>query len=95
MILGLAIDGVGSTAVESLANEVCRDIELKAASEGFQTTIPLSPGMVGWGLEEGQPIIFDLLETDQIGVTFNSFLSDDSPEITFDDYWCWAAYHFR
>ena len=73
MILGLAIDGVGSTAVESLANEVCREIELKAVSEGYQTTIPLSPGMIGWGVEDGQPIIFELLETEQIGVSLTPY----------------------
>ncbi len=73
MILGLAIDGVGSTAVESLANEVCRDIELKAAAEGYQNTIPLSPGMIGWGVEEGQPTIFKLLDADQIGVSLTPY----------------------
>jgi len=68
IVLGLAIDGVGSAAVESLANAVCHDLEVKAAQEGFQTTIPLSPGMIGWGVKEGQPVIFDLIDTDEIGV---------------------------
>lgn len=68
IVLGLAIDGVGSAAVESLANAVCHEIEVKAASEGNQTTIPLSPGMIGWSVEEGQPIIFDLIDPDEIGV---------------------------
>ena len=72
IVLGLAIDGVGSAAVESLANAVCRDIELKAASEGNQTTIPLSPGMIGWGIEEGQSLIFDLINKDEIDVSLTS-----------------------
>ncbi len=69
IVLGLAIDGVGSAAVESLANAVCRQIELKAAADGFQTTIPLSPGMIGWDVEEGQPLIFDLVDAGKIGVS--------------------------
>lgn len=73
IVFALAIEGVGSTAVESLANEVCRDIELKAASRGYQTTIPLSPGMIGWDVEEGQPIIFDLVNSNEIGVTLTPY----------------------
>ena len=73
IVLGLAIDGVGSAAVESLANAVCRQIELKAAADGFQTTIPLSPGMIGWGVEEGQPLIFDLMDPTQIGVELTPY----------------------
>lgn len=68
MVLGLAIDGVGSAAVEALANAVCRDIEINVADSGSHTTIPLSPGMVGWPVEEGQPVLFDILEPEQIGV---------------------------
>ena len=68
IVLGLAIDGVGSAAVEALANGVCREIELEAAVKDYQSTIPLSPGMIGWGVEDGQPLIFDLLDPDEIGV---------------------------
>ena len=73
IVLGLAIDGVGSAAVESLANAVCHDIEVKAADEGYQTTIPLSPGMIGWSVEDGQPIIFDLINTEEIGVSLTPY----------------------
>jgi len=73
IVLGLAIDGVGSAAVEALANGVCREIELEAAEKGFQTTIPLSPGMIGWGVEEGQPVIFDLLDPAKVGVELSPY----------------------
>jgi len=73
IVLGLAIDGVGSAAVESLANAVCRQIELKAAADGFQTTIPLSPGMIGWDVEEGQPLIFDLVDPGKISVSLTPY----------------------
>ena len=73
IVFGLAVDGVGSAAVEALANAVCRDIELEAAEQGYQTTIPLSPGMIGWGVEEGQPLIFDLIDPAQIGVNLTPY----------------------
>jgi hypothetical protein len=63
IVKGLAVDGVGSAAVEALANAVCREIEIDAAAKDLQTTIPLSPGMIGWGVEDGQPLIFDLVDS--------------------------------
>lgn len=60
-VLGLAMDGVGSAAVESLANAACSHFGRVAELKGLQTTIPLSPGMIGWSVEEGQPQIFNLL----------------------------------
>jgi hypothetical protein len=73
IVLGLAVDGVGSAAVEALANAVCKEIELKAESKDFQSTIPLSPGMIGWSVEEGQPIIFDLMDPSQIGIELTPY----------------------
>jgi len=69
MLQALAMDGVGSAAVEALANAACRRIEDQAAAEGWQTTIPLSPGMVGWPVDEGQPQIFGLVDASEIGVS--------------------------
>jgi hypothetical protein len=73
MVLGLAVDGLGSAAVEALANAVCREIELEAAAEGLQSTIPLSPGMIGWSVEEGQPCIFDLADPSRIGISLTPY----------------------
>jgi hypothetical protein len=67
--LGLALDGLGSTAVEALANMACRHIELQAEQDHLQTSIPLSPGMQGWPVEVGQPVIFKILDPAQIGVS--------------------------
>ena len=69
MVHALALDGVGSAAVEALANELCHRFELEAAQEGLQTSIPLSPGMLGWTVEQGQPQIFNLVDGNSIGVT--------------------------
>ncbi len=66
---GLALDGVGSAAVEKLAIQACNYFEIQAQSAGLKTTMPLNPGMVGWSVEEGQPQIFTLLDSDQIQVS--------------------------
>jgi hypothetical protein len=71
--LGLAIDGLGSAAVEALANAACRQVELQAEKDHMRTSIPLSPGMQGWPVEAGQPVLFSILEPAQIGV----FLTPD------------------
>ena len=67
-VYGLALDGVGSAGVEALANAACALFEAQATDKDCQVTIPLSPGMVGWPVEQGQPQIFDLLDTGEIGV---------------------------
>ncbi len=64
----LALDGVGSAAVEALANAVCRNLEDKAAEHGWKSSIPLSPGMIDWSVMEGQPQIFSLLESEDLSV---------------------------
>ena len=68
IVRGLAFYGVGSAAVEALANAACQHFEREAEERGWQTTIPLSPGMIGWSVEEGQPQIFSLLDGEHVGV---------------------------
>ncbi len=68
MIHGLALYGAGSAAVEALANAACQRFEAEAAGRGWHSTIPLSPGMIGWSVAEGQPQIFSLLDASPIGV---------------------------
>ncbi|MFM8322692.1 MAG: hypothetical protein ACKOC5_17410 [Chloroflexota bacterium] len=65
----LAVDGVGSAAVEALANAACRYFEEQAAGLGWQTSVPLSPGMVDWPIDVGQPQIFELLQDEQQAVS--------------------------
>jgi cobalamin-dependent methionine synthase I len=68
MVYGLALDGVGSAAAEALAHAACRRFATLAATEGLQTTVSLSPGMLGWPVEEGQRQLFSLLDASLIGV---------------------------
>ncbi len=68
-MLALALDGVGSAAVENLALQACNYFEQQANEAGMKTTMPLNPGMVGWPVDVGQPQIFSLLDCEEIQVT--------------------------
>lgn len=68
-LLGLALDGVGSAAVEMLAIQACNYFEIQANDAGVKTSLPLNPGMVGWPVDQGQPQIFALLESEEIQVS--------------------------
>jgi hypothetical protein len=71
-VYSLALDGVGSAAVEALANAACRRLEDQALEQGWKSSIPLSPGMVDWPVEDAQPQIFHLLEEEQLDVSLTS-----------------------
>lgn len=66
-----ALDGAASSAVELLGGKVRNWIEKQAESEGWTTTLPLNPGMVGWPLQDGQKQLFSILgnESDAIQLT--------------------------
>ena len=73
IVYGLALDGVGSAAVEALANAACKHFEDQAMELGYQSSIPISPGMVGWPIDEGQPEIFEILKPDQVNVRLTEY----------------------
>jgi hypothetical protein len=73
IVYGLALDGVGSAAVEALANAACKHFEDKAHERQWQSSIPVSPGMLGWGVDVGQPEIFDILQPEQINVSLTEY----------------------
>ncbi len=84
LILGLAMDGLGSAAVEMLANECCNYFEKQAKALDQSTSIPLSPGMQGWTVEVGQPEIFAQLDSEQIEVSLTeSMLMIPKKSLTF------------
>ena len=64
----LALDGVGSAAAEALAGEACRRFEQEAIDREWRSSLPLSPGMVGWPVQEGQAQIFALVDASEAGV---------------------------
>ncbi len=66
--LGLALDGLGSAAIETLAELVCAYFGNQAAAAGLEATIPLGPGAEGWPVETGQKQIFSTVEAEEAGV---------------------------
>jgi hypothetical protein len=65
---GLALDGVGAAAVNVLSAAAAHYFEEEARENKTGISVPLSPGMQGWSVEEGQPQLFNLLQNNQIGV---------------------------
>ncbi len=68
-VLAVALDGVGSAAVELLAIQAANHFETQAEKSGQKSSMPLNPGMVGWPVEDGQPQIFTLLDSEAIQVS--------------------------
>jgi len=64
----LALDGLGSAAVERLARAARRHLARGLRRRGWCATGPLSPGMEGWPLAAGQKELFRALEAPACGV---------------------------
>jgi hypothetical protein len=62
---GWALDSAGSAAAELLATHASHHFENLAQAKGWQSSMPLNPGMVGWPVPQGQTQLFKLLETEQ------------------------------
>jgi hypothetical protein len=71
-LLGLALDGLGTAALGRLSSSVCRHFGEMASANGWQATVPLSPGMDAWPLAEGQRELFGLVDASGIGVRLMS-----------------------
>ena len=65
---GLLLDGIGSAAVDSLTQEVCKLMMREASSRGYQASSPLSPGMPGFPITE-QWQMLNLVPAGEIGVS--------------------------
>jgi len=68
---GLLLDGIGSAAVDSLTQEVCKLMAHEASSRGYQASSPLNPGMAGFPISE-QWRLFQLVPAQEIGVSLTS-----------------------
>jgi Vitamin B12 dependent methionine synthase, activation domain len=68
LALAVALDAVGSTAVDLLATTACHWVDERARADGLRTTIPLSPGLLGWPVAMGQRELFALLEHEEMAV---------------------------
>lgn len=70
-LLGLALEGLGTTAVETLAAQACKVREAQATEKGLYPSIPLSPGLVGWAVDPGQREVFAAIDAQAVGVRLN------------------------
>jgi len=68
-LAALALDGFGSAAVEMLAIKTSNYFENIANYDGYKTSMPLNPGMIGWPVDVGQAEIFSLLDCEEIDVS--------------------------
>jgi hypothetical protein len=66
--MSLALDAFGSAAVDLLGTAMCQRVDEQADAEGLRTTVPLSPGLVGWPVANGQRQIFELVDAASAGV---------------------------
>lgn len=65
-VLSMALDALGSAAVELLTMEVCRSFENQVPSTFVSQ--PIGPGLEGWSVMDGQPRIFELVDAENAGV---------------------------
>jgi hypothetical protein len=70
--LGLALDAFGSAAIKELSTAACNCFEAVGQQVGLQSSIPLSPGMVGWPLDQGQLELFAMIDATRIGIDLTS-----------------------
>ena len=67
------LDGIGSAAVEELAERACELFEDIAREGGLKTSAPFNPGAADWPLE-AQRDVFDLVAAKEIGVQLTDSL---------------------
>lgn len=65
----LALDAMGTAAVDELGRQVQDIFREIAQAEKKNLSMCFSPGMIGWALDEGQSQIFSMLDAGRIGVT--------------------------
>lgn len=66
-----ALDALGTAVNDALMLQVYRRVSRLAEARGWQISIFLNPGMLGWSVEQGQPQLFALLDPALIGVSVN------------------------
>lgn len=72
--MAFALDAVGSAAVLSLTAAACNQVERHALSNGWKTSLPLSPGMDGWAVDPGQREVFAAIDPSPLGVVLSTEL---------------------
>lgn len=65
---GLLLDGIGSAAVDTLAQETCKLVQNEASLRGYQVSSPCSPGSPSFPITE-QWTLFEMVPAAEIGVS--------------------------
>ncbi|MDH5695069.1 MAG: hypothetical protein OEZ00_00425 [Dehalococcoidia bacterium] len=68
---GMLLDGIGSAAVDSVTQEVCKFMAGEASSRGYQASSPINPGMPGLPITE-QWQLLKMVPAREIGVDLTS-----------------------
>ncbi len=68
---GVLLDGIGSTAVDSLTQEVCKFMTGEASARGYQASSPINPGMPSLPITE-QWQLLKMVPAREIGVSLTS-----------------------
>jgi hypothetical protein len=69
---GLLLDGIGSAAVDSLAQEACKLVAGEALSRGYEVSRPFSPGMpCGLPITEQRQLL-EMVPSREIGVSLTA-----------------------
>jgi hypothetical protein len=61
---GFTLDTVGSMLADALAQKLEAHIRESVTGHNQTTSLALSPGLIGWSIDEGQPQIFKVLQPD-------------------------------
>jgi hypothetical protein len=67
----MLLDGIGSAAVDSLAEEFCGFVTNEASSRGYEAGGPINPGMPGFPIT-AQWRLLELVPAQEIGVSLTS-----------------------
>ena len=68
---GVLLDGIGSAAVDSLVQEICRLVEDEASSRGYHVGIPINPGMPDLPIVKQRQLL-GMVPAQEIGVSLTS-----------------------
>jgi hypothetical protein len=71
LLRGTLLDGIGSAAVDSLTEEVCKLIAGEASSRGYEASSPINPGMPALPITE-QWQLLKMVPAGEIGVSLTS-----------------------
>jgi hypothetical protein len=68
---GVLLDGIGSAAVDSLAQEACNLVADEASSRGYRVGSPINPGMPGLPIVKQRQLL-EMVPSREIGVSLTS-----------------------